>query len=260
MPLKNVIKANEMNREGEAPWLRHYSSSSSQETSESEEEEEEEEEVASVVSDEEDTKDIKEASVLKQVYDVFLWDDVLASCYAFVVSNAVFYALVKLKVSLPALLCQFSIISIAMSFAFGYGPTHLCRYLLGDDKIANPTDALANAVEVPREHVARAARLAGRAVMELAEFVRATVLYESPESSLRAAGAFLVLGLLSRKYSVAALLWLAVDFCFIWFPVYKYQRKSVDECYDRSLEFAVAQAKSLRDDSSKLIKKYLQAM
>lgn len=263
MALRNAIKANEQNGENKIPWLKHYSQESSEEEEEKEEDDRDKGEEKAPNNNDDDNDDdgskaIKEASLLKQAYDLFLWEDVPTSCYAFVASNAVFYALVKLKVSLPALLCQFSIMSIALSFAFGCGPTLLCRYLLSDDRVANPTDALANAVEVPRERVMRAARLAGRAVVEFAEFIKAVITYESPESSLKAGCVFLVLGLLSQKYSVAALLWLAVDFCFVWFPVYKYQRESVDECYDKSLEFAVAQAKSLKEDSSKLVKKYLK--
>lgn len=269
MSLRNVIKANELGGENRIPWLKRYSSSSSsQESSDNEDDDNKEErckdeKVTNIDNDDDDddeNKEIKEVSLLKRAYDLFLWEDVPTSFYAFIVSNALFYALVKLKVSLPTLLCQFSIMSIVMSFAFGYGSTLLSRYLLNDDKMTNPTDALANAVEVPRERVMKVARLAGRAVTELAEFVRSTILYENPENSLRAGCIFLVLGLLSQKYSVAALLWLAIDFCFVWFPVYKYQRESVDECYDKSLEFAVARAKSLKEDSSKLVNKYLQAM
>lgn len=250
MPLNNTI-----NEKDRIPWLRHSSSSSQEiseeeavgkgERNESDHGEEEEEEAAGM-------------SISKWAYDLFLWEDVPTSCYVFIILNAMFYALVKLKVPLPVLLSQFSIMSIAVSFAFGSGPTLICRHLLGNDKMVNPIDVLANLVEVPREWIAKTTKLAGQAVIECAEFIKNVVLYKNPEKSLKAGCAFLAVGLLSQRYSATALAWLSLNFCFVWFPVYKYQRETVDKCYDGSMEFAAMQAKLLKEDSSKFIKKYLQ--
>lgn len=265
MSLRDVIKSNETNGNNKIPWLRHNINNNNNNSSSSSQEEEKGVEDEETIIEPEDNnekddsqKEFKEVNLLKQIYDLFLWEDVPTSCYAFVVSNAVFCALVKLKISLPALLCQFSIMSIALSFALGYGSTLICRHLMKNDKMENPTDAFANTVEVPREWITRTTRLVGRAVTEFAEFVKSLIMHKNTENSLKAGGIFLVLGLLSQKYSATALLWLAINFCFIWFPVYKYQRESVDKYYDESLEFAVAHAKTLKEDSTKLVKKYLQ--
>ena len=199
-----------------------------------------------------------ESAFVKWMYDIFLWEDVPTSLYAFVVSNTLFYALVKLKISLLTLFIHFSLLSIAASFAAGYGSTALCRYLLKNDKIENPADRLANAVDFPRERITRMAAAAGDATVKCVEFICNVIFFKDPELSQKAGCMFLALGILSQKYTLAALLWLTVDFCFIWFPLYKYQREAVDECYDRSAEFAVAQISALKEDSSKLIEKYLK--
>lgn len=183
----------------------------------------------------ESLKSLKDRDILKKLWPLFSWDNTTNSLVALVVSNFIFLGTALCGFSLFSFVCYCSFFAILACGAFIYAPILYKKYVEGAQppEGANPGDALEKYSEwlvVPVGIISEVTEFVGEAIVAFLEIIDAAVFFRtSLIFSGQVAFSLVLISILMSRFGFLVLLWVATDACFAGFPLYRENKKLVDD-------------------------------
>lgn len=176
---------------------------------------------------------LRKNRVVEKLDEIFHWKNLILSLIAFVITNLVFYIIVKLEYSFLTLFCYFVLIGTILCFAVGYGPVAYGEYV-AKKKVENPIAPYAEKIKIPRDWVKDTATLAGDFVNALLETIFNIIFVKDVCGTIKGFFFFCFLAILSNCCTFCGLVWFTVVVFFIWCPLYDWKKDVIDDLFAKA--------------------------
>lgn len=181
-----------------------------------------------------------------EMKELFMWDNLMRSLLAFAVMNVFFLLVLYFKFSVFGLVCW--ALFFALLAALAYDFQHVLGFF---QKKEVPSRFAEMKFEVPAKYIDGFFSLVASLVKAFLGVALNAIMIRCVPFSLAMVGVFLVLIFLAGHVCCFCTLYVALLFCFIWFRLYRDQKKAIDDLSAKAKDFAKKQIELVKEKINK---------